>query len=527
MQYLHAGTFFAHSTQIALKRITMAWQDGYVCDVEYTTNYFNELSPSFLTYIALLNGYASPDITKPFRYCELGCGQGVSLITMAAANPQGEFYGFDFNPAQIATIRGLAEEAGVENVHFFEISFKDALERYREFGEFDFIVFHGIYSWVNRENQRYLVEFCSKTLRAGGLVYNSYNAMPGWSGLTHMQRLLKESSDLFSDRSDIRAKKSFEFLSDFADTKPLAMGEGVLKWMEGIKKHNVNYIVHEYLHEEWTAHYFLDVAKDMSRAKLDYIAQAAPAEAYEHLVINKEAKRVIAKEVPATSLLYEQMKDYWINRKFRRDLYVKGAHRMPKNLHINRLQNLPFILKVDAESIQNEFSTVLRKTNLKEEIYTTVLTALKQGPVTIAKLQQESDIPFNSLLLALSLFVGNGHVMPSFYQADNEKKAAEYNDTLAQKAVDSDTYRVLAATALGAGVHVTSLDRVIYHQHRLTKNTKTVLAGAVFDHLQAHGMKASSKESFKDDKEHKKYIDKQIKEWREKRLPLWKNIGVL
>jgi tRNA G46 methylase TrmB len=115
------------------------------------------------------------------RYCELGCGYGLTTLVLAASNPQMSFVGVDFNPTHIVAATALVESARLCNVRFLEASFDELLEsRFANLGEFDIIALHGIYSWVAPSVRRAIVKFADATLKTGGVLYVSYNAAPGW-----------------------------------------------------------------------------------------------------------------------------------------------------------------------------------------------------------------------------------------------------------------------------------------------------------------------------------------------------------
>src|SRR5688500_5630257 len=166
------------------------WTDGYVSDVAYTDGYYAELSPAHLNYIAILNRCAPRPLDRPFTYCELGCGNGHTVTMLAAAYPQGQFYGCDFNPAHVSKARRWAEAAGIKNLTILEASFQEMVEM--DLPDFDFITFHGIYSWISEPNRRAMQDVVARHLQPGGLVYNSYNGMPGWAGQAPLQRLMFE-----------------------------------------------------------------------------------------------------------------------------------------------------------------------------------------------------------------------------------------------------------------------------------------------------------------------------------------------
>ena len=99
------------------------WDDGYVSDVTYTSGYHNETPPVWLAAAATLSGFTAPDLTRPFRYADLGCGNGVTALVVAATMPHAEVWACDFNPAHVENGRDTARRAGLTNIHFEEASF--------------------------------------------------------------------------------------------------------------------------------------------------------------------------------------------------------------------------------------------------------------------------------------------------------------------------------------------------------------------------------------------------------------------
>ena len=101
------------------------WDDGYVTDVAYTSNFYREITPAWLAMTSLLLGHRPPDLAKPFTYADLGCGNGFTTLVVAATCPHADVWGFDFNPAHVEFANDLAARAGLTNVRFVETSFAD------------------------------------------------------------------------------------------------------------------------------------------------------------------------------------------------------------------------------------------------------------------------------------------------------------------------------------------------------------------------------------------------------------------
>src|SRR5579871_5878228 len=167
------------------------WDYGYVTDVSYTTNYYREITPSWLAVTSLLLGHRPPDLSQPFSYADIGCGNGFTTLVIAATCPHADVWGFDFNPAHIEFASGFAARAGLSNAHFIETSFADlAAQADAALPHFDIMVSHGVLSWISLENQRKLLSVIAQRLKPGGLAYLGYNVTTGWAAMVPVRRLM-------------------------------------------------------------------------------------------------------------------------------------------------------------------------------------------------------------------------------------------------------------------------------------------------------------------------------------------------
>jgi SAM-dependent methyltransferase len=313
--------------------ISSVWSQGYVTDTLYTDNVFREQGPVWINYVAAQGGCVPRNLDQPFAYLELGCGLGHSITMFAAAHPEGRFVGVDFNPAHIDHAQRRARELGLDNLTFVEASFQDlaadaaGIGMARGFGNFEFIAFHGIYSWISVEARLAMQRLIFDRLKPGGLVYNSYNCMPGWAAEAPLQRLASELAKLGSGDSTKRARAAFDRIGEMAKTKGGYFGATtqLARVLPNLAKKPGNYLAHEYLNGDWNAFYATDVAAEMANAKLDFVGSATLIENHEDLVLVDEARKIVAAEQdPMLGML---LKDFLCNQRFRRDVYVRGhAH---------------------------------------------------------------------------------------------------------------------------------------------------------------------------------------------------------
>jgi SAM-dependent methyltransferase len=135
-------------------------------------------APERLALASLLHGGPRVPL-EGYRVLELGCGDGTNLISLASDRPQGEFVGIDSARTRIAVADEKRSTLRLTNVSFVACDFGEAADAV--LGPFDFIIAHGVFSWVAPEMQAAILRLCADRLRQGGLLYLNYNAKPGWN----------------------------------------------------------------------------------------------------------------------------------------------------------------------------------------------------------------------------------------------------------------------------------------------------------------------------------------------------------
>jgi SAM-dependent methyltransferase len=297
---------------------------GYVVEIPYLDLYFPELTPAALAYAALVNGFPAPPLDG-FAYCELGCGQGRTLAVLAASNPNATFVGCDINPEHVRAARDLAAAGELGNLSVYECDFA-ALAANEDLPAFDYVVAHGIWSWVGPEVRRTVLDFLRKRLKPGGLFYVSYNTMPGWAQAAPMRRLLFELAEMGKGSLPERASSALEFIRAMqkADLAFFRANPAIAAVLDNLSAKPINYIVHEYLAEHWEALYVTDVMRELSAAGLAYAGSAVPAENHPLIALPKSAYALVTGGLaPEVSQL---VIDFALQRQFRRDVYSSGAH---------------------------------------------------------------------------------------------------------------------------------------------------------------------------------------------------------
>ncbi|MEF9977150.1 MAG: class I SAM-dependent methyltransferase [Thermomonas sp.] len=152
--------------------------------VRYPAQVYPKLHPARLGAIARLHGVpvASP---RSCRLLEVGCGDGLGLITLAMAYPQSSFIGVDLSNAAIERGNAQRDALGLDNLTLLAA---DLLEWDPGDRPYDYVIAHGFYSWVPQVVRERLLALCNQAMAPGGIACISYNALPG----CHMRRMLWE-----------------------------------------------------------------------------------------------------------------------------------------------------------------------------------------------------------------------------------------------------------------------------------------------------------------------------------------------
>ena len=170
----------------------------------YESNPFFESHPRRLQTIAYLAGL-NPPALENCRVLELGCAGGGNLIPAAESLPHATFTGIDLAPNQIADGNKIIHAIGLKNIHLRALSLTDLPA---DFGQFDYIIAHGLYSWVPPDVQHRILEICKTHLSPNGVAYISYNTYPGWRMREVMRELLLYGQAHLSTITPLRKRLS-------------------------------------------------------------------------------------------------------------------------------------------------------------------------------------------------------------------------------------------------------------------------------------------------------------------------------
>jgi SAM-dependent methyltransferase len=439
--------------------------DGeYVRDVPYPRRFTPQIAPQQLRLVAAMNGIATPP-EDDFDYCELGCGNGDTLALLAAANPDARFVGVDFNQEHVACARSLASRAGLENVRVLPASFEGL--RDEELPDFDFIVAHGVLSWVGPTTWDAVLAFARTKLKAGGLLYVSYNALPGWAAIEPLRRLMVEHTEKLGGSSLDRAREGLAFAQRLADagvafftSHPTAKSMLSLMRAAGLP-----YVVHEYFNAHLRPFYFADVAREMKEHGLSFVGQLPLHLNVPELSIPPSIRKLT--ETMRDRVELETLKDFATNELFRSEVYVRGDGARSVAEMRAYFETTPFGLTVGA--VQREVRLPLVTVEYKTPAYDAILAELARGPASATELATRGPLAAlgaSRIGDCVRNLVLGGQVVPMRAERANVLEGERvvvrppFNDVALDEALAGDGPLALASPVTGTGLHLALLEAI-------------------------------------------------------------------
>jgi SAM-dependent methyltransferase len=428
----------------------------YVDEIPYTFGYCDELNPLRLRLPLLHAGLALPAVHTA---CELGFGHGVS-VNIHAAGSQTRWYGTDFNASHANFARRLAGSA--------ESQVNLSAERFSEFcqrddlPDFDFIGMHGVWSWTSVEDRALIVEFIRRKLKAGGVLYVSYNTQSGWAAMQPMRELMQRHFQVGADTEQhmqTRISDAVGFARAVFATQPgySLVNPLLAERVDALSQENPNYLAHEYFNRDWHPMSFLQAASSLGAAGLTYGGSADYRDHIDEINLTPDQRALLA-SIGDTGLR-ETTRDLCVNRSLRRDYWVKDPQTLRDDEREAKLRAHRVILALPRSSVVLTVRGMLGETMLPEALYGPILDALSSyHPATLQDIENSvggRGITLEQIVKAVMLLVGMGVLLNAHDDAQisaSRQSAEKLNAAICEQARHHDEVQFLVSPVSGSGI---------------------------------------------------------------------------
>lgn len=278
---------------------------------------FRESRPDATAAIATVMGM-NPVPADRCRVLELGCSSGGNLIPLAEQFPNSQFLGLDFSASELAGGQAAIAQLGLPNIRLEQRDIRDSHEA---LGQFDFIVAHGVFSWVEPDVQDRLLAICAANLAEQGVAYVSYNTYPGWAQRGTARDIMRYHMRRMTDnaRRAATARQAVDlFVESLAALPANAYAAALREEQKNIAGLEDYVLIHDHLWESNHPLYFHQFIQRASSHGLQFLAEANFPSTFSENLPPPAARMVAANAKDRIEA--GQYTDFLTNRCFRQTL---------------------------------------------------------------------------------------------------------------------------------------------------------------------------------------------------------------
>ena len=302
-------------------------QQTIYSELGYKSMPFPYTTPATLEAYAALVGISAPN-PKNARVLELGATYGGNIISQALFNPDATFVGIELSQEQVEKGNEVIANAGLTNVSLIQ---SDIASIGSEIGTFDYIIAHGVYSWVDDGVKEALLRLIDEHLAEDGIAYISYNTYPGWHTMDEVRQLM-----MFSNRDKIQFNHKEKVLH--GKTIGSIVGSQILKY-DNLKERNSKflgalrsvmqkdeyYVGHDHLEPNNDPVYFYQFNDHLGAHNLAYLCDADLTLSMVRS-FDADIADTLDKLAPNDHVAQEQYLDFMLDTTFRKSIICKAKH---------------------------------------------------------------------------------------------------------------------------------------------------------------------------------------------------------
>ncbi|MGZ0174892.1 MAG: methyltransferase regulatory domain-containing protein [Planctomycetales bacterium] len=303
--------------------------------VPYPSYAYPQSRPQHLYLMGKLFGMQPPPVESA-RVLEIGCAAGGNIIPLAELWPKSTFLGVDASQVQIQDGQRALNVLKLPNI---ELRHARIEELSGSIGVFDYIICHGVYSWVSLSTRNAILKTCRDQLSPEGIAFISYNTYPGW----HMRGMIRDMMNYHCAGFDEpqertqQARALLQFLADASASADETHHRMLLDELALLSKSSDSYLFHEHLEQVNAPLYFQEFIRHASEFEMRYLSEVdLTAMLPENL---PDAVRGALDRIAPDLIHLEQYLDFIRNRKFRRTLLCHESVALNRTLSASRIQD--------------------------------------------------------------------------------------------------------------------------------------------------------------------------------------------
>jgi len=383
----------------------------------YTSMPYAYTQPAHLAAVAALFGLEAPAIERA-RVLELGSASGGNIIPLAARFPSARFLGVDLAQRHIEDGRKRIAALGLANVQLRQA---DLTQLSLGDEQFDYVICHGVFSWVPTAAQDAIFRICGTTLATNGVAIVSYNVLPGW----HMRKIVRDmclhhvGKDGPPREREAKARQLLEQIAEsIGGSEPY--GHRLRTEAARIARRPASYILGEFLAEDNAPCYFREFVARAGGYGLSYVCEGDLNSSIPQ-IRNAEVRRRNRMLAGSDPLALEQYIDFFTGRTFRRSILVKTDHgrSIQRSRRFEHLRSLNFAGDFHLEespgneapsNFKQRRGQIIRVRNPSVRSALIRLARAFPGTLTLKQLTQGSEREENRVKKAIIEMVVAGHI---------------------------------------------------------------------------------------------------------------------
>lgn len=314
-------------------------------ELPYESYVYKTTHPDHLYVVGKLFGMNPPDFATA-RVLELGCASGGNLFPYAVRYPKSKCIGIDLSVEEINEGNRIRKEMGLKNAELMQ---KNIMEIGKDFGTFDYIICHGVFSWVPDEVRDRILVLCRDNLSKNGMAFISYNAYPGWHFTGAVRNIMKYHAGLFKTPQEkvMQVRALLNFLSDNMPAGNAAVKQVIDSERETFAKVNDTYIYHDHLSGVNNPYYLHEFADMLAGHDLQYVGDTNVNTMYLKNMGDAVSRQL--SKIPDI-VRQEQYMDFLNNRRFRMSIVTHKDVTLNRNVDPARIMDFYLTAKYRPET---------------------------------------------------------------------------------------------------------------------------------------------------------------------------------